>query len=297
MYANSLSSASFLHPTTTAGASWSAPPGTVAVRIKHILRGGVLLMGLSIIASFVLAVVQRQQTAWPLMNISQYAANYPGVYIFRVGTTMCAAMMFLISLAFWREARAAYVVNASTATKGVQVSGAGASNLYPLGRRREAPGVWTAVGFFLSAVGLGGAGVVSCYENNGVHTPLAFLLFVSQAAIQTGPLVCRSSQRKRCPRTRLHACRVACCIYLWISLLLAALIVSHVIPLGNHRNTTISVLEWTGTLELLLYLWWYAAQHDDSERGGDGDSNNSSSVGGFGSDAGSIGDDMLYNDI
>ena len=63
-------------------------------------------------------------------------------------------------------------------------------------------------------------------------------------------------------------------------------------------NTTISILEWSGSLELLLYLWWYAAQHDgSSEWDGDDDSNHSAGGGGFGSEAGSIRDDLLYNDI
>ena len=85
-----------------------------------------------------------------------------------------------------------------------------------------------------------------------MHTPLAFLMFVSQAAIQTSPLICHKS--RACPRTVLHACRVAGCLYLWLSLLVTVLMVSHVI---TKVNTTISIFEWSGSLEILVYLWWY----------------------------------------
>jgi hypothetical protein len=273
------------------------------LHVKHLLRGGVLLIAASSVAVFALAVARGQQTAWPLMNISQYAAQYPGVYIFRIGTMLCAAAMLLIARAFWQESRGGGGCSSSSSSSssssidrnpnggsGIVMRAAGDQQLRP-----EAPGPWTAVGFVLSAIGLGGAGVVSCYENNSVHTPLAFLMFVSQAAIQTGPLLCRQHRRRACPRTLFHACRVAGCLYLWLSLLFTALMAAHVIP---KVNTTISVLEWSGSSELLVYLWWYAAQHDDTVGPeDDGDSNNGSGGGGFGSDAGSIGDDLLYNDI
>ena len=74
--------------------------GLAAVRIKHLLRTGVLMMAVSSLTVFALAVSLGQQTAWPLMNISQYAAQYPGVYFFRTGTTMCAAAMLLIAYTF-----------------------------------------------------------------------------------------------------------------------------------------------------------------------------------------------------
>ena len=265
-----------------------------AVRVKHLLRGGVLLIAASSVAVFALAVAQRQQTAWPLMNISQYAAQYPGVYVFRIGTTLCAAAMLLVARAFWLESRFA-----ASSDNGTGMNGGGvvllAGDDDPLRQRPEAPGPWTAFLFFSSAIGLGGAGIVSCYENNSVHTPLAFLMFISQAAIQTGPLLCRKRRQRVCPRTWFHTCRVMGCLYLWLSLLLAALMAGRVIP---KVNTTISILEWSGSLELLLYLWWYAAQHDgSSEWDGDDDSNHSAGGGGFGSEAGSIRDDLLYNDI
>ena len=117
---------------------------------------------------FALAVSLGQQTAWPLMNISQYAAQYPGVYFFRTGTTMCAAAMLLIAYTFWRDSRG----HPFPEVKGASLQAGGREQRVHL--RSKGPGPWAAFWFLLSGIGLAGAGIVSCYENNSVHTSSRF---------------------------------------------------------------------------------------------------------------------------
>ena len=200
---------------------------------------------------------------------------------------MSACAMLVIAWVFWKESS----INGKSDSNGTVMLRQSTH------QRVDGASKWNALGFFLSAIGLGGAGLISCFENNTVHTAFAFLMFVSQAAIQTGDTLCRRvspHRNQKCSWQR--AGKVLGCCYLWLSLFITGLMVSRVI---TKVNVIISIMEWSGSAELLAYIWWnvgkYESDHKSSSSGDDDDS----IIGGgtFGSDAGSIGDDALYNDV
>jgi hypothetical protein len=211
------------------------PPLTIAINTSTTLRGVCFLMALSSLLSLAISVAKKQQPLWPLMNISQYAAPYPSIYFFRTGTSLSGFLLVLCSISFWQHRK-----NPASASIGL--------------------GPMTIVGFFLSGLGLVGAGLISCFENNDVHTTLAMLMFVSEASIQFGNVFChRYPEAASTGWTASRLCRAFGTVYLIGCLFTTVLMASHAVAKVDY---VISILEWTATGEILMWCWWYARQID-----------------------------------
>ena len=188
-------------------------------------------MAFSSLLSLAISVAKKQQPLWPLMNISQYAAPYPSIYFFRVGTSISGFLLMLCSVSFWQHRKHP----ASTSL-----------GLAPI----------TIMGFFLSGLGLVGAGLISCFENNDVHTTLAMLMFVSEASIQFGNVFCHRYPEASSASRMWRAFGT---VFLLMALVTTVLMASHAVPKVDYL---ISILEWTATGEILMWCWWYARQID-----------------------------------
>jgi hypothetical protein len=98
---------------------------------------------------FTITVARAQQPAWPLKNISQYAACFPSVYFFRSGMLLCATALCAAGFA-----------------------------LRPSFPAR----VWVLLP--VASAGLAGACTVSCAEDNAFHTACAFTFFIVGATFE-----------------------------------------------------------------------------------------------------------------
>ena len=69
------------------------------ISVIVLMRIGVGLAATACLLVFCIAVARKQQPAFPLKNISQYAATYPSIYIFRLGTALCSSCLFAVAYA------------------------------------------------------------------------------------------------------------------------------------------------------------------------------------------------------
>ena len=201
---------------------------SVTLRVSTALRTICLLMTSTCLLVFVLAVSAKQQTAWPLMNISQYAATYPAIYFFRIGTSVSAVLLLGCTSSFYHH------------------------------RTPLQLGPFTLLVWIIAGVGLGASGLISCTENNGVHTSFALSMFVANTMIQSGRSLCWKEETEK-PWTRYSSLLVAGAVYLWMCLIVTALMATKVLPKVGY---VVSLLEWTGTCEIMVWMWWYAADTD-----------------------------------
>ena len=206
----------------------------ISIRISFALRLVCFFMAISSLISLIISVSLNQQPLWPLRNISQYAAPYPSIYFFRIGTSISGILLIACAITFYQQ-RTNYKV------------------------RRVGMGPFTILGFLLSGVGLMGAGLISCVENNDVHTSFAMVMFISEACVQFGNVFCHSYDgNKNC--TTSFILRVIGVVYLTVSLLLTILMASHVV---DKIPYVISILEWSSTSEIIIWCWWFARKLDE----------------------------------
>ena len=207
----------------------------ISLTISFALKTVAILMSFSSLLGLIISVANKQEPLWPLMNISQYAANYPAIYFFRIGTSISAILLIGISHTFFKERQLTRISSAAS------ISTTSAIN--------SKIGAWTILGFLVAGIGLGGAGLISCFENNDVHTSLAFAMFIAMACIQTGQIT------KSCASSRGSLLRCVSCMYLWFCLLMTILMASHVVEKVDYL---ISILEWTATIQICIWAFWFS---------------------------------------
>ena len=224
------SSNNFSLTTTTTLSS----PLTITLRVATALRLVSVVMCFSSILSLAIAVSLSLQPLWPLKNISQYAATSPAIYFFRMGTLVSGVLLVGCACSFYQQRHA----------------------LTKIGM-----GPCTIFGFFVAGIGLGGAGLISCVENNGVHTTLAFSMFIAQTCIQFGQIewhaCCHTDPDTGATWSLGAVFRAVGAVYLCGCLIVTVLMATAVVPKVDY---VISLLEWTGTGELLLWNWWYGGK-------------------------------------
>ncbi len=115
--------------------------------VRPLIYGGVALLLGAWMAVFAITVSLGQEPAWPLRNISQYAAHFPAVYIWRAGAISACVLLAQAGWALRRRARWGLVLTVTTLCLMV-------------------------------------AGTVSCVEDNSVHTFFAILAFLGLGALQ-----------------------------------------------------------------------------------------------------------------
>ena len=204
-------------------------------RAGGLLRASALLISASWLLVFVVSVARRQEPAWPLRNISQYAAHYPSIYFFRAG--LVTAAVFLVQ--------------------------AGAAVL-PRVR-------WLPVLLWLMAVGAGGAAVVSCDEDNAVHSAFALALFLgaillmARAAVSAWWAVSRNHRgplfRAVPPAStpwRYAAGALLIVVGLAFAILIGGLGSGSFDPAlrlpHEARNVAVSLIEWAVTADIVAFL-------------------------------------------
>lgn len=204
-----------------------------------LLRASASLFLTSWVIVFIISVARRQEPAWPLKNISQYAQHYPAIYFFRAG--LVTAAVFLMQ--------------------------AGAALLPRV--------LWLPSLLWLAAIGAAGAAVVSCAEDNTVHSTFALVLFLAFAVLiaraaaaaqwaasrtQRGPLF------RAVPSATTPWLWAASALYIVAGLTFAILVgglgsgsFQPVISLSREaRDVTVSLLEWTITADIMLFLVHFA---------------------------------------
>jgi len=217
---------------------------TLTLKVSTALRLVCCLVIFGSVLSFILSVANKQETAWPLMNISQYAANYPAIYFFRIATSISAVLLLGVARSLYQNLD--YFDSFDL----------GGDELLEESNPKVHVGYWTIFGFFVAGIGLGGAGLISCHENNNIHTSLALAMFFSQASIQTGQFRSWSMSIGPC-------IRALGTMYLWVSLVVTALMSTHTVTKVAY---VISLLEWTATLEICAWCWWWSGALDVRRR-------------------------------
>jgi hypothetical protein len=192
-----------------------------------LLRLGAAALAISWAVAFAVSVVSGQEKAWPLRNISQYAAHYPAIYFFRTGVIGGALLI----------AQAGWILNE---------------------RRRRWPLLLLPFGLCMSQ-----AAAISCVENNTIHSGFAIAGFAVSGAIEAcaAGAACASSQwvrqqffRNGGPRPWPHAWFAGAAV-VWLSLIIVACLELGVIDLSNElKGIVISLLEWGCTGQLLVFF-------------------------------------------
>jgi archaellum biogenesis protein FlaJ (TadC family) len=189
-----------------------------------LLRVGVLLFLAAWVSVFIISVAKEQEPAWPLRNISQYAAHYPSIYLFRACGAAAATLFIQAGMALFRTAR------------------------------------WTLPLLAISGGGLGGAAVISCTEDNDVHLSFALAAFVGfglcmacAAALPRDRLLRRPLARST---RRVWAFQS---LLIWLGLGMVVLLFTDDQLVAHETGLVmVSIIEWTLVANLLLFTWNFA---------------------------------------
>jgi len=185
---------------------------TITVSVPFLFRVAAISGGIGCFSVVVVAVFLGQQPLWPLRDISRYAENDPGIYLFRFCSALCGFSTVSVgSFGYLGWATAAVVP--------------------PKKRKRTVFLFARAVAVILCGIGIIGAGlVVSCNEFLGLYLAFVAIFFVSGAVWLSLEAVHKKS------------CLLALSgLVVWFSLIDIVLIA---VVEGKTGSVVVSVLEW-----------------------------------------------------
>ena len=129
-----------------------AEPVTITVSVPFLFNVAAISGGLGCILTLIIAVHLKQLPLWPLKNISQYAAKYPGIWLFRFCCALCG--FCTVAVGYF-----GYLKQTDRSKFG-----------------------WAAI---FCGLGITGAGIVSCTEFNTLHLTFAVIFFVAGGVLSS----------------------------------------------------------------------------------------------------------------
>lgn len=216
--------------------SANAPVCELTVTVEKLSRAVSVAIACTASACFMISVGRGQIPAWPLADISTYAAEYPSVYVFRAGTCFAAIALVLMAIVISRDAE---------------------DNSKHSGRCSAAsPTVWEALLWLEAAVCLGAAGSVSSNEDRHLHTIFAVCHFVGVLGVM---MVTYASHRGKVAR-RFRAMFGASILYVGACIVCSLLMRCQMrAEPGKYEGWRVwnALMEWSGSVLILLFCWFY----------------------------------------